>query len=262
MAPKPLNTQPTPTTTVPPTTTTLLPGDTSTDYQISTTPGGGYAGGIDPNYKPPSLAQMKDPNNPYSYTTQDWQMLLTLSQDDVISIQRNLMKAFPGFKPGQIGNRYDPRTISKFKQALARINQFSADKTDAFGIGIRGKATTDAIAALAKIPMASTTESGGGLNPTRVTSPTDLKAIFKKVSQDSLGRTIGEGDLNRMVEAYQANELSYQKTYSAGGASTSTPDPTTFAQSQIQKDFGGEVDVNKLDSIFANFDKVLSGGQQ
>jgi hypothetical protein len=64
-----------------------------------------------------------------------------------------------------------------------------------------------------------------------------------------------------MVEAYQSNELSYQKTYSAGGASTAAPDPTTFAQSQMQKDFGGEVNVNKLDSIFANIDKVLSGGQ-
>lgn len=253
MAPKPKNETPTETT---------LPGETDDTAGIDFGSGNAFAGGIDPNYVPPTTASMKDPNSPYIYKTQDWQLLLSLPQDDVISIQRNLMKAFPGFKPGQIGNRYDPKTISKFKEALARINQFSIDKTDAMGIGIRGKATTDAVAALAKFPMSSSSDSsGGGANPTRVTSPTDLKAIFRKVAQDSLGRTLGDGDINRMIEAYQSNELSYQKTYSAGGASTAAPDPTTFAQSQIEKDFGGEVNVNKLDSIFANFDKVLSGGQ-
>jgi hypothetical protein len=253
MAPKPKNETPTENT---------LPGETDDTAGIDFGSGNSFAGGIDPNYVPPTTASMKDPNSPYIYKTQDWQLLLSLPQDDVISIQRNLMKAFPGFKPGQIGNRYDPKTISKFKEALSRINQFSIDKTDAYGINIRGKATTDAVAALAKFPMSSSSDSsGGGANPTRVTSPTDLKAIFRKVSQDSLGRTIGEGDLNRMIEAYQSNELSYQRTYSAGGASTAAPDPTTFAQSQIEKDFGGEVNVNKLDSIFANFDKVLSGGQ-
>lgn len=252
MAPKPLN---------PVSPDTTLPGDIADDAGITFTQGNANAGGIDPDYKAPSSASMKDPNNPYIYKTQDWQMLLTLPQDDVIAIQRNLMKAFPGFKPGQIGNRYDPKTINVFKSALARINQFSVDPSDTLGIGIRGKTTTDAIAALAKMPMSASTGSSGLANPTRVTSPTDLKAIFKKVSQDSLGRTIGDGDLNRMVEAYQSNELSYQKTYSAGGAATSTPDPTTFAQSQIQKDFGDEVNVNKLDSIFSSIDKVLSGGQ-
>lgn len=242
---------------------TTIPGQIDTD-DIVITPGGGqgYAGGIDPNYKAPSKFQFTDPNKPYTYTTQDWQMILTMSSDDVISIQRNLMKAFPGFKPGQLGLRTDPKTIKYFKSALARINQFSVDATDALGIGIRGKTTVEAVAALTKIPMVAGTEPAGALQPYRLTSPTDLKAIFKKVSQDSLGRTIGEGDLNRMVEAYQANELKYQKIYAAGGTATQQADPTTFAQSKIQQDFGGEVNVNKLDEIFSVLDKTLSGGQR
>ena len=255
MAPKPKN-ETSPDTTI--------PGQVATD-DIVITPGGGtgYAGGIDPNYKPPTKAQFLDPNKPYVYKSQDWQILLTMPQADVISIQRNLMKAFPGFKPGQLGNRYDPKTIKYFKSALGRINQFSSDATDALGVGIRGKSTVDAVAAIAKIPMvAGSDESTSGPQPYRLTSPTDLKAIFRKASQDALGRSLGEGDLNRMVAAYQSNELKYQKTYAAGGTATQQADPTTFAQSQIEKDFSGEVNVNKLDDIFSAIDNALSGGRQ
>ena len=276
VAPKKTSTTTSTTSTLPIATTTTMapkpteekedpsvPGQVDTDEIVITPSGGsGFAGGIDPNYKPPSKLKFTDPNKPYVYTLQDWQMLLTMPQADVLSIQRNLMKAYPGFKPGSMGNPYDPKTIKYFKSALARINQFSVDPNDSFGLGIRGKTTVDAIAIIAKVPMSAGTETAGALQPYRLTSPTDLKAIFKKVSQDSLGRTIGDGDLNRMVEAYQANELKYQKTYAAGGVATQQPDPTTFAQSKIQQDFSGEVNVNKLDEIFSAIDNALSGGQR
>ena len=224
--------------------------------------GESVAGGIDPNYAPPTAAEIADES--HVWKSQDWQMLLSMPQADIIKVQRYLMKAFPGFAPGQLGNKYDPKTIKYFKSALGRINQFSSDVQDEFALGIRGKSILDGLKILGKVPMvalsdSSTTATAGN----RTTSPMDLKAIFTKASQDMLGRTIGEGDLNRMIEAYQASEISYQNAYSSGANATQNADPTAFAMNKLQKDFGKEVDVNKLDNIFSVLDKTLSaGGQQ
>jgi hypothetical protein len=237
--------------TVRPTNAPIIPG------------GSGKAGGVDPNYTPPTAAEIRDPN--HLWDTGDWQLILSMPQADVIKLQKHLMKAFPGFAPGQLGNKYDPKTIKYFKSALARINQFSSDVQDEMALGIRGKGVLAGVKILGSVPMVALSDSANatGSAGARTTNPIDLKAIFTKASQDMLGRTIGEGDLNRMVEAYQASEVGYQNTYSSGADATQNADPTTFAMSKLQKDFGKEVDVNKMDSIFSVLDKTLSaGGQQ
>lgn len=279
----PTTTTQSPVTTVPPTTTSTtmpakkqsttttqppvspdstIPGETPIGgLGISSPTSSGLAGGVTKNYKPPTNAQLKDTANPYTYTNEDWQLLITMPQTDVVAIQQNLMKAFPGFKPTSLGNRYDPKTIKYFKSALGRINQFSADPEDPFGV--RGKTTVEAIKAIAKNPMALTGATGTSLPTYRLTSPTDLKAVFKKASEEMLGRSLGEGDLNRLIQAYQTSETQYQKAASTAGATAvQAPSPTTFAMDKIQKDFGDEVDTNKMDNIFSAVDKALSGGQR
>lgn len=231
-----------------------------TDY-IDVPGGPTPAGGVNFDYKAPAKSKFGNPADPYQYTNADWQMLLSLPQEDVLKVQRYLMKAYPDFKPGIMGNPHDRKTITFFKDALGRINQYSADTQDSYGLGIRGKDTLGALQALGKVPQARTMGTTKALASQRVTSPTDLKAIFTKAAQEALGRNVGEGDLNRMIEAYQAKEIGYQKDFAAGGVAVQTPDPTTFAQNKFKKDFGDEVNVQKMDSIFTAIDNAFSKGQ-
>ena len=220
------------------------------------------AGGVDFSYTPPPKSAFGNPANPYPYSNADWQMLLSMPQADVLKVQRYLMKAYPDFKPGIMGNPHDRKTITFFKDALGRINQYSADPQDSYGLGIRGKDTLGALQSLGKVPQPRTAGTATTtLASQRVTSPTDLKTIFTKAAQDALGHGLGEGDINRMIEAYQAKEIGYQKDYSTGGVAVQTPDPTAFAESQFKKDFGNEVNTQKMDSIFTAIDQALSKGQ-
>jgi hypothetical protein len=95
-----------------------------------------------------------------------------------------------------------------------------------------------------------------------LTNPEDLKAIFRKAAQDSLGRNLQDGDINRLVETYQAQEARYQKQVSTvGGVVTQAPSAQAFAQSAINKDFGTEVNTRKLSDIFGAIDANLSKGK-
>lgn len=224
-------------------------------------PGGGTAGGINPKAKLPTNAQLTNPAKPYYYSTDDWQLLLRMNSKDVTAVQQKLMKAYPGFKPATLGDRYDPQTVRYFKQALSRINQYTFDPADPYKI--RGKATIDALDVLAKNPVTTTTGRGGGATYTyRKSASDDLKSVFQQVAQRSLGRDLDEGTVNRMVEAFQQQEVQYQRQATRGGVVTQAPTAETFAQNKIQNDFGTEVDTRKLDNIFGAIDAaMMSGGQ-
>ena len=257
MAPK---NSPTTTTTQPPTTESTVPGSGATTSDVFTPSAGtGYAGGIDPNYqgldKNPTY-KAADPTNPYTYSTGDWQSILSFSPDKIISIQQQLMKAFPGFIPGVLGDKTDPKTIKAYKQALSRINLLNQDTSSP----LRGKKIDEQITLLTKNPAASATSSSS-LPTYQLNNPAELKAVFKKAAQDSLGRNLGEGDLNSLVESYQAQQLAYQRKVASGGTVTTPLSAETFATQSIEKDFGTEVNTQKMDNIFGAIDQALSGGQ-
>lgn len=254
-------TPPSTTTTTVPSTENTIPGDVGSGNAPIVPGGTTYSGGINPSYKPPAKTAFGDPSKPYFYTTDDWQMLLSFNKDSVIAIQQKLAQAFPGFKPRVMGDKYDTNTIKYFKYALNRINQFSVDEANPYGI--RGKNTMDALTILTKSPTTTGSSSlGGSVTTYRESNPADLKAVFQKVAQTTLGRELGEGDLNRMVDAFQSKEVQYQKQYQRGGVVTGPPAAETFAESRIQNDFGTEVDTRKLDSIFSAVDAALSGRRQ
>jgi hypothetical protein len=235
------------------------PGEITVDGTTYTVSGGSYAGGVNPNY----LGLEKQTGyigataqNPYAYTNQDWQTILQYAPDKVETIQRQLMKAFPGFTPGILGDKTDPKTIKYFKLALGRINSLSADTAST----LRGQKIDEQLTALSKMP-ALVGGDGGGMPSFQLNNPDDLKAVFKKAAQDSLGHNLGEGDLNRLVESYQAQQLQYQRQVSSGGTTVQAPNAQTFATTSIEKDFGDEVNTQKLDGIFSAIDEALSGGQ-
>ena len=183
----------------------------------------GFAGGVDPSYKAPGKDKFNDPLKKYTYTTKDWQMLLTMSQTDVISVQQLLMKAYPGFKPRALGDRTDPKTITYFKYALGRINQEPT---------IQGQDIMTALPWMVANPLPIS--SGSGLPSFKLTNPIDLKTIFNKASQSVVGRELDEADLNKLVSTYQAAELDYQKGKTASaGAIVMAPDAGAFAAQKI-----------------------------
>ena len=184
----------------------------------------GFAGGVDPNYKAPGKDKFNNPLEKYTYTTRDWQMLLTMSKDDVISVQQQLIKAYPGFKPRALGDRTDPKTITYFKYALGRINQEPA---------IQGQDIMAALPWMIENPL-PISSSETGLPAFKLTNPIDLKTIFNKTSQSVVGRQLDEADLNKLVTTYQAAELDYQKGKAAkAGAVVMAPDAGAFAAKKI-----------------------------
>ena len=183
----------------------------------------GFAGGVDPNYKAPGKDKFNDPLKKYFYTTKDWQILLSMSKDDVISVQQQLMKAYPGFKPRSLGDKTDPKTITYFKYALGRINQESA---------IQGQEILTALPWMIANPLPISSTSG--LSAFKLTNPIDLKTIFNKTAPTVVGRQLDDADLNKLVSAYQTLELDYQKGKAAkAGTVVMAPDASAFAAKKI-----------------------------
>jgi hypothetical protein len=223
----------------------------------STTPlavaGGGFAGGIDPNYKAPADEKFRDPTKPYAFSNDDWQILNTLSKDKVISLQSQLQVAFPGFKPKTLGDRFDSNTIKYFKLALGRINALNVDPNSP----LRGKNVDEALTYLTTVPQL---DSAGTSLPTyRLTNPEDLKTVFTKAAQSVVGRTLPEQDLMKLVNTYQGLEKTYQQQASVGGTVTQAPDAGVFAQEQVRKAAPVEAEANDYVSYISSLSDLMQG---
>jgi hypothetical protein len=215
--------------------------------------GGGFAGGIDPNYKAPKAEKFSDPTNPYAFTNDDWQILNTLSKDKVISLQSQLQVAFPGFKPKALGNRFDSNTIKYFKLALGRINALNVDPNSP----LRGKNVDEALAYLTTIPQLD--GAGTSLPTYRLTNPEDLKTVFTKASQSVIGRTLPEQDLMKLVTTYQGLEKTYQQQAAVGGTVTQAPDAGVFAQEQTRKAAPVEAEASDYLSYISSLSDLMQG---
>ena len=210
----------------------------------------GFAGGVDPTYKAPGKNEFNNPLKKYTYTTRDWQMLLSMSQTDVISVQQQLMKAYPGFKPRALGDRTDPKTITYFKYALGRINQEPT---------IQGQDVMTALPWMVANPL-PISSSGSGLPSFKLTNPIDLKTIFNKASQSVVGRQLDEADLNKLVSTYQTAELDYQKGKTAkAGAVVMAPDAGAFASKKILEQNPAEAEAYDYLTYIDRLSSLLQG---
>ena len=182
--------------------------------------------------------------NQPKYFSGDEDAINSYSKETIAQLQYNLSKN------GLMGRKYTPgivdnQTRSGFKELL----------------GISNRQGTDWVNALGSVSQAGVS-TGTKLPTYQLTNPEDLKAVFRKAAQDSLGRNLQDGDINRLVETYQAQEAQYQKQVSTvGGVVTQAPSAQAFAQSAINKDFGTEVNTRKLSDIFGAIDANLSKGK-
>lgn len=102
---------------------------------------------------------------------------------------------------------------------------------------------------------------GGSVQRYKLSNPSDIKAVIRSVAQNAIGRSLDDADVNRLVGLFQAEELSAQKQFQQGGVVTEMPSAQTFVESNIAKDFGEEVNVRKLDTLFSAVDQALGGKQ-
>lgn len=79
--------------------------------------------------------------------------------------------------------------------------------------------------------------SGGGGAPRRyrVSNPEDLKAVFKRVAQETIGRNFSDDEASRAVQTYQQQEIAAQQALYAGGTATEQMGADVFAQQFAQQ---------------------------
>ena len=84
-------------------------------------------------------------------------------------------------------------------------------------------------------------QSSGKKAPSvRVTSPDDLKVVFRKASTDLLGYEIDDATAQKFAKTYQQMEIAEARKQAAGGVFTSAASPSTVAEQQILRQFQPE----------------------
>lgn len=92
---------------------------------------------------------------------------------------------------------------------------------------------------------------GTGISSPRVTSPTDLKAVFENVAMSTLGRGLKDSEINSMVAAYQSKE----RAASRGGVQA--PNAQTYADEQLRARFKGEAQDFQAMNVAENMLNVI-----
>lgn len=187
---------------------------------------GSALGGIDPNYSIPTNWGTTD--KPYTFTTNDINIIYKISTDKLISYQGLLQKAVPGYVP-TTGSKSDPRLKSAFSKALTQINLLNSDPASP----LRGKSLDEALAYLAKNPVPNT--GGGALKTFRLDNPDTLRKAFEGGAQSALGRTLSDDDMNKLVKSFQQLNMQYQQNLATGGTVTAPPQADVFAEQQAEK---------------------------
>jgi hypothetical protein len=102
---------------------------------------------------------------------------------------------------------------------------------------------------------------GGRKAPRQVTNPADLKAVFKKASQDLLGRAIDDNVAEQFVQSFQNQQLQQQTQLEtqSGGVVAQAPDAGVAAEKMIERKFGEEVRVQSAVNFGGIMDQMIKG---
>lgn len=135
----------------------------------------------------------------------------------------NLQKAMNAV--GLLGGKYSPGVVDNSTRA-AYANLL--EQANGYG--------EDADAAIMRLASVGGRGGTGGLTQYRVSNETDIKNVISRVAKQTIGRNLGEGDLNRMAQMYR--ELEKEAGLAAGSSTQqevmAAPSPEAFAQSQLE----------------------------
>jgi hypothetical protein len=103
--------------------------------------------------------------------------------------------------------------------------------------------------------------SSGDRRPAiRLPSDDDLTSVFKYVSQATIGRTLPKEVYQSMIDAYKPQLVRFQQQAAGGGTVTEPPQAETFAETQIEQQFGQEKFTYQLGGFLNELSKLAGGG--
>ena len=183
-------------------------------------------------YTSPATGAVSEPK----YFTGDEDALYGLSIEALSTLQNamyNIGKLGKGYTPGVV----DSKTTSAYKSLLITANGYGED----FETTISRLATTGSSA------------RGGTLTQYRVSNDADVRAIMNKVSQQTLGRKLGEGDLNRLSGLYR--ELERTSGQSNAAEVVQPPQVETFTQNKLEEMFPEDTNARQFGSYLTAIEK-------
>ena len=97
--------------------------------------------------------------------------------------------------------------------------------------------------------------------PRQVSSPDDLKAVFKKASQELLGMTPDSKLADHFVSTFQNQQIEAQNKLAtqSGGTVAQAPDAGVVAEKMITQQYGGEVRVQRATNFGNIMDQMIKG---
>lgn len=236
---------PTGTTTPPTGTTTTVPaGGGATSNKFDTYVDGGATSTIENTGLPAGVT-----GGLYDLSTSPRYELNKMNP----SVRDGLLKIL--FERGQyagskIGNGISNADEAAFAALLAYANTMNKSYGDAIPLYMR------------EFPVKSSVVAGSGVRaPKQVSSPDDLKAVFKKASMDLLGRAVDDGVADHFVQSYQNQQIQTQTKMAVkgGGVVTQTPDAAVTAEKMLEQKFGQEVRVQNATNFGNIMDQMIKG---
>ena len=170
------------------------------------------------------------------YFAGDEDNLYGLSIEELSNLQTqmyNVGRLSKGYVPGIV----DSKTTSAYKSLLVTANGYGEDLE-----------TT-----LSRMKTTGASSRGGQLNQYRVTNDADVKSIMNKVAQQTLGRKLGEGDLNRLSTMYR--NLEQQAGTSTSAQVVTPPQIETFAQNKLEQMFPEDTNARQFGSYLTAIEK-------
>jgi hypothetical protein len=102
-------------------------------------------------------------------------------------------------------------------------------------------------------------QTGGKAPSIRVTNKEEVLLAVKKVAQDLLGVELSPEDEAPIVEAFRRREVRQGTVASGGGVYEDAPSAAVFAEQQIRKTRGAEVQVQSMANFADIMDSVIKG---
>jgi len=137
----------------------------------------------------------------------------------------------------------DDKTVAAYKTLLGWANSFGA---------------SDPMTALERLKASGFTGKNAGVTK-YVTNATDLKNVFDKTAQSVLGRNLDEQSLNRLVKAYQQQEVAPTQNAMVAGVKVKEPTAAVFSEKQIKAQNPDEADAYKFAQYAQVLERMLGG---
>ena len=239
-----------PTTTIP--TQNDVPGNISpllTNTGVLSSDGGSFAIGVSGRriydgsgklvayegykYKSPITGELSEP---LYFEGDERKPLYGFSIEQLSTLQNAMYgvgRLSKGYSPGVV----DSKTIAAYKSILATANGYGEDFQ-----------TT-----ITRLASGGAAVRGGQLSQYRVSNDADVRAIMNKVSQQTLGRKLGEGDLNRLSSLYR--DLERTAGQASGVEVAQAPQVETFTQNKLEEMFPEDTNARQFGSYLTAIEK-------